>query len=484
MIAIQSPCRGLARCIVLVVLTVLPGCKRPVDPADSSIQKQPTIPLRVLVLDDEELAAVVKQEWDSRGGLSRVTNKTSAELLASEPRRLNADVVIYPSGLLGELAEREFIVALDDTTLSVPGFDRSGLFDLIRMREIAWGDEVLAVPFGSPQLTLFYRKDIFEQLQLQPPATWKEYQALTTRLVDRAAIGALAPPEDQLWYATVEPTEGDWASFLLLARASAYARHPNQYSTLFDFGSMEPLIAGPPFVRALEELIAAAKQGAPSLSPTEARRIFLAGQAAMALTWPSRAGDVSAERASELEEWIGIVELPGAREAYSLRSDSWEQLQENDSGRATLLAASGRLGSVTDDCRQKQQAIAMLLLLTGEELGSTVSVQSKFTTMARTDQLASASSWVDRELEGSPARMYAEAVEAAQNRAAWVDAVRLPGRDKYLTALNGAVDRAIAGDATAAKALEVSSTRWVEITEELGSESQRTAYVRNLSLKP
>jgi multiple sugar transport system substrate-binding protein len=484
MIRIQLACRSLALCFVLAMLTALAGCDKSNKPDEASGEKQPAVPLRILVLDDEELATVVQQEWESRGGLSQVTRQTSAEWLASEPKRLAADVIIYPSGLLGELAERNFIVPLDDETLDSPGFDRSGLFDLIRLREIAWGNDVMAVPFGSPPLTLFYRRDIFQKLQLTPPATWQEYQTLAERLADRESLGELAPPQDQPWHATVEPTAGDWASYLLLSRAAAYCRHPNQYSTLFDFGSMQPLIDSPPFVRALEELTAAAQHSAPGHTPTEARRIFLAGQSAMALTWPSRADDASPETSSEREDWIGIAELPGAREAFSQRADSWEELQENDSGRSTLLAAAGRLGSVTRDCRQKKQAVALLLLLTGRELGATVGAQSKFTTLTRIDQLTSASAWTDRELAGEPARMYGEAVQATLSRPYWIDAIRLPGRSKYLAALNSAIEQTLADEATPSAALTTTASQWSAISESLGLESQRQAYVRNLGLKP
>ena len=48
---------------------------------------------------------------------------------------------------------------------------------------------------------------------------------------------------------------------MLLARAAAYAKHRDQYSALFNVETMEPLVAGPPFVHALEELVAAAKLG-------------------------------------------------------------------------------------------------------------------------------------------------------------------------------------------------------------------------------
>ena len=50
-----------------------------------------------------------------------------------------------------------------------------------------------------------------------------------------------------------------WAGIVLLARAAPYATHPSNYSKLFSIETMEPLVDGPPFVRALEELVATAR---------------------------------------------------------------------------------------------------------------------------------------------------------------------------------------------------------------------------------
>ena len=63
------------------------------------------------------------------------------------------------------------------------------------------------------------------------------------------------------WCGTIEPLAPGWAGLVLLARAAPYAKHRDNYSALFDIETMEPLVAGPPFVQALEELVAAAKLG-------------------------------------------------------------------------------------------------------------------------------------------------------------------------------------------------------------------------------
>ncbi len=181
---------------------------------------------------------------------------------------------------------------LEREALADVQFARRDLFPLQQSGEVRWGREIYGVPFGSPQLTVFYRKDLFEPLGLSPPATWTEYQQLAAQLADRETVSShISLPEDGAWHAVVEPLAAAWSGKLLLTRAAAYARHRSQFSTLFDARTMEPLIAGPPFVKALSELVAAAKLGpsnATSMGPAEARREFTAGRCAMALSWPTR----------------------------------------------------------------------------------------------------------------------------------------------------------------------------------------------------
>jgi multiple sugar transport system substrate-binding protein len=476
----------LAASLALLIVAASGGCKRGTSESVSPEGQVTELPLRVLVIDDEPLADAVKLAWDSRvGGSTKLLHLTVAELREGEQTRLNADVILYPSYLLGELAERDLIEPLDTEDAADPIFDRQGLFELIRLREIVWGSKVYAVPLGSPQFTLFYRKDIFAKLELEPPSTWEQYQALAKQLSDRSAIGDLASPDDQEWRGTVEPLAPTWAGPMLLARAAAYARHRNQYSTLFDFNSMEPLIASPPIERALEELAAiAAKESDARHTPQEVRRIFLAGQSAMAITWPSRADDASVATTTDRGDWIGVAELPGSRDVYNYATQSWEQRPTDERSHVSLIASDGRLGSVTKDCRRKKHALGMLFMISGNELGTTIGSASSHTTLFRETQIGQESVWVDQELEGAPARQYAEVVQAAQNGAAWLDAIRIPGRDKYVAALDQAVASVLAGEATASEALKVASGDWNRMTDSMDRDSQQKAYMRSLGLDP
>ena len=111
------------------------------------------------------------------------------------------------------------------------------------------------------------------------------------------------------WCGTIEPLAPGWAGLVLLARAAPYAKHRDNYSTLFNIDTMEPLVAGPPFVQALEELVAAAKFGPPDpfrYDPAAARAAFWKGQCGMTLTWPTAAEqgrEERGEREREEEGW-------------------------------------------------------------------------------------------------------------------------------------------------------------------------------------
>ncbi|MCU0980796.1 MAG: hypothetical protein MUF25_16730, partial [Pirellulaceae bacterium] len=83
------------------------GCPgQPPSPPAPTVA-QPATPLQLIVVDDPALAEAIQQQWKARAeGELEVRKLESAELGDPRRKRLAADAVIYPSGLIGELAER------------------------------------------------------------------------------------------------------------------------------------------------------------------------------------------------------------------------------------------------------------------------------------------------------------------------------------------------------------------------------------------
>ena len=134
---------------------------------DSTAVQRPVagIELSVLVVDDAELAGAIAQshgEWRARtDGQYVVAQTTTAELL--ERRALAADIVIYPDALLGELAERGWLMPLDATVVVDPQVDWPDVFEMLQLHETRWGRTTYAAPLGTPLLACLYRRDLVEQ---------------------------------------------------------------------------------------------------------------------------------------------------------------------------------------------------------------------------------------------------------------------------------------------------------------------------------
>jgi len=466
------------------------GCPgQPASPPAPTVAQSAT-PLQLIVVDDPALAEAIQQQWKARAeGELEVRELKSEEVCDPRRKRLAADAVIYPSGLIGQLAERGWIAPLSDDAMDSPEFARRDIFDHLRQHETVWGEQVYAVPLGSPTLTLIYRPDLLEKLGVKPPESWQQYGELCERLSKSRELLLGAENGSGDWHAVAEPLGPGWASQVLLARAAAYARHRSYFATLFDLQSMDPLIASPPFVKALEELVAAAKFGAADstkLTPAEVWKLLGSGRCAMGLTWPSTAAASAGEGPANSSRpgLLAAAELPASAQAYHVGDSQWQDREPTENGHVTLLSVSGRLGSVVKGSARSSAAASLLVRLSSAEWSRDVSPRSPATTLYRGSQVPDAKSWTGESFSAKAATAYGELVQQVLGQTLSLDSVRLPGRARYLAALDEAVHAAIRGDRLPAECLTEAANQWRKITQDLGVESQRRAYWRSLGKNP
>ena len=471
-------CRLLILGLGLCLIAGWAGCPQTSAPPAGSGSNAALPPLKLLVVDDPDLGRAIAQEWQARTEETiEVRDIAAPDLVAAS--RLPGDVVIFPAGLIGHLAERKLIVPLDDALLAEPEFDRRDIFDQIRLREMTWGNRTVAVPLGSPQLLLAYRSDIFEKLGISPPVDWAEYQAIIEKLADRTEVGEFAPPADQQWRAAAEPLTDGWAGQLLLCRAASYAAHRDQISPLFDFETVEPLIDRPPYSRALKELATAAQAGGfgkSRMTPAECLRELMAGRCAMALGWPTPEPDAADVKAAGD---VRFALLPGARLSYNFATKRWENSEAAEPLHVPCLAAAGRMAAVTSNTVGKKRAEGFLAWLAGKQNSGQIGPHSRGTTLFRQSQTTDSKRWTGG-LSAPQSKQYAETLATALSLPQVSPGLRLPGRTDYLAALDKAVQRAVAGEATPADLLSETKKRWTEITQSIGVEKQKFANLRSL----
>jgi multiple sugar transport system substrate-binding protein len=421
------------------------------------------------VLGDPPLAAEVTRltaEWQARTGGELKVVELSAEEAAQG--KLAADVVFVPTYAMGPLAEKGLLEPLPAPWRTAPQLAWDDFLEIPRLRESAWGESIHSVPLGSPGLVLFYRKDVLDEAGLEPPRTWAEYQKIAEQFAKKPG-------------GSIEPLGKGWAGITLLARAASYARHKSNYSDLFDVESMRPLIDGPPFVTALEELVAAYRTGPAKqldFDPVGVSGAFLTGQGTLALSWMP-AGNVAMAPHSAP---CAFAEVPGATRAFDLTQRTW---QDRDGPQSVpLVSLNGRVGAVVKSSPHKGPALQLLLALTTGDWGARISRASSEPTASRRSQWDKPEGWLPRDLPAKAAAQYAAAAQKAAAQPMWMHALRIPGREAYLSALDDAVRAAVEGKEAPQAALTRAAGRWSEITAGLGKEAQRRAYQRSLGLEP
>jgi multiple sugar transport system substrate-binding protein len=473
---------------VAISLSCLTGCSGSKSNSSSPAEKLPFSgrKLKLAVAGDAELAAAIVRlqgEWNTQTGAEvevlQFAEKNLVESLSAE--NIPGDAVVCDPYFMGLLAEKELAVGVSAAAQNTRQW--ADIFDLIRQQEVGWGGKATAVPFGSPVFVIYYRADLFEQLHRKPPKTWAEYQELA-----KLMAGMKQSSVEHPWSGAAEPLGPGWAGLVLLARAAPYVKHRDNYSTLFNIKTMAPLVAGPPLVRALEELAAAAKFGpaeALQSDPAAVRAAFWQGKCGMAITWPSAADEKPGEKAAAIGQSqipVGFFELPGSNKVYNVNNKTWETRAEDENPRVPFLGVAGRVGLVLKQSTQQEAALELLLWLSGEQNSPQISPSSSATTLFRRSHLKQPLPWVEKAVPPAAAAKYAELTANTLHGEQWL-AFNLPGREEYLAALDEAVQSAVRGDASPADALKKAEKTWREITEKRGVDSQRSAYLHSLGLQ-
>ena len=453
-----------------LIAATISGCSsktsdKPLPPA-----KKATI--RILVVDDEPLATAIKEEWEGVSDAPiELTHASVDEVLNA--KRLGADLVFYPSWMLGHLAESKLVRPLDVEDLDAKEAPQDDLLRSLRMRELVWDGQLFAQTLGSPTLVLMYRADIFAELEIGPPATWTEYIEVQKRLrqyLDSQVMTGVS--------VAAEPQTGSDGALMLLARAAAYCRRSGSLSGVFNFRSGVPLIDSPPFVRALREMRGS---GTDSLRDcrtfSDAREAFESGKALMAFGWPTRMG--STATSPEVMK-RGFAELPGSMSKFNSETNQWMQL--NDKAESVpLLAVSGRLGSLTSEARRLREATQTLAWLTGQQIGNAIGSRSQHTTLFRRSQLGQGKLWTSPNSSSADAAQYANLISGISQQNTVMFALRIPHRSDYLQALQKAIDAVLVKKVPAQAALNEAAKRWGELNDKHGATAIHQAYQRSYS---
>jgi multiple sugar transport system substrate-binding protein len=391
---------------------------------------------------------------------AEVYSQQMAEFLAGSS---NLDLIVFYPSFIGDYAGNDFIQPLDPFMEEYdPELD--DVFTAFRELYLGWDGQTYALPFDGDVTMLQYRRDLLEHpderaafeeeygRELTVPETWDEYLEVGEFFTRSAGEDLGDETLDRDFYGCAEYGQ----------RGFAYAWYMNRFASMggvyFD-EDMTPQIDSPEAVEALELMKAAVDTCSPpdvlNIGYDELRDVFINGDAFMVVQWsdvPKKAGD---PEESEISGLAGYAMVPGT---------------EMDDGtinhRSTMPV--GRVFGIPTDAPNPEAAYWVAWYLTTQT--SLFDVSTALTGLdpyreSHRDPSAYAMFGDEAEAEG-----YLDAVAAVLE--VGFPEISIPGSAQYNDALDVAVTQALAGESSAAEALDAAATEWNRITESQGRDRQ------------
>lgn len=486
--------------VALLALAV--GCqdREPRSSGDSNRNPRPQVALSVLVVGNPELAegiSLLRGEWTERTGGSFDVQAIAVHRLAPSDS-LDADLVIYPPRLLGELVERDWLRPMRASVVEHPDMAMADILPLVREGEIVYGSQVYAAPLGCQTLLMCWNAELLEQRDLDRPETWRqlaESSALANSVeVPSTAVGRQIQQVADREHDRKAKMERMHLAYMVLARAAAFTE-PNLRTTFcFAADDMTPRLTEAPFARAMENLLrsehadvaatASMTTNGPNGKPQSAVDRVLAGEAPAAVGWPPTASNAQGSTSSASASGANVAwsELPAAEEQFDAASQQWRPADVKHA--VPLLGPGGQLVSVSKASRNAVSAFQLCQWLASGSVTRQLAGSGGGPFPCRRSLLPDIGDWLDPALPPGQTADIGRAVEAAMSHREFAQFPRIPGVDDYLAALGDAVASCLQGDSSAVAALQSAAERWDKITESRGREAQLRAFRRHLGIEP
>ncbi len=143
---------------LLVGVVLLSGCPRgePAKPQAAGGALRASVALRVLVVNEPGVAEAINRlrgEWTERSGGELLATAGEWKDVAAA-KTLDADVVIFPSRYMGELAIRGWLQPVRANVLEGEEFNGDDVYPILRRELMRWGGEALALPLAVKLIQL------------------------------------------------------------------------------------------------------------------------------------------------------------------------------------------------------------------------------------------------------------------------------------------------------------------------------------------
>jgi multiple sugar transport system substrate-binding protein len=437
----------------------------------------------------------------------------SAGLKPSESRSSQGDLLIFPGDQIGNLIDEGTLAPLDlvppagsaqrqrpgGAATSPPNEPAraeslrisTNLQELpqpFREKVVRYGEQRMALPMGGSVFVLAYRRDLFDNAELQsaaqsagielkPPATWEALDRLAHWFAQRDRDGD-GKPDPGLALAYMP---GGDAELIYLSRVASLALSPDHAAFLFDLESMQPLVTTAPWLeatRAHADLAAALPGQGVDLDATAARLAFREGKVPMLIDRAEHAAAWTNVRAPLA---IGVARLPGSSRFFDPDRSSWNPVEQPNAP-PVLPSGGGWMVGISSQTQgqARNAAIDLVRFLAAEETARTLAANVTLPMLPVHSRLILEGLPDPRAMLGVDSPAWGRAVEDTLSDPRCHPSLRIPDAAGYLADL-AAMRAKIQAGADIATALKELHEAWNARTDRLGRARQIWHHRRSLN---
>ncbi len=340
---------------------------------------------------------------------------------------------------------------------------------------------------------LYYRRDILDEMGLNPPRNWDEYMTVAGAMHGKDLNGDGEPD----YGSCIFKKRNNQSYFAIMSMAAGFVQTQGTgHGIFFDPETMKPKVNNEAWQAAFEVYKATGEFGPPdelNHDIGDTRGLVQTGRCGMVIDWGD-IGPLSIDPAgAAIKNKMGAVIMPGSSRVLDEASGKLVDCNAERCPHAIdginyspFAAFGGWSGAINKnaDADVKQAAYDFLSYM-NQAAQSNFDVTQGWTgyNPYRNSQLDNLGPWVDAGFSEEFAENYLGAIKDSLNSPNMASDIRIPGAPQYTgVVLDRELARFLAGDISAAEATANIEAGWEEITEDFGRDSQRTMYRLSLGI--
>ncbi len=393
------------------------------------------------------------------------------------------DAAVFAAGWGVELDAAGLLEDLDPYIAKDTKIDTADIAPYFRDFGMKIGGKYKLVQIDGDFQMVYYRKDVLEKNNLQPPKTWEDYIAIAKAINGQDMNGDGKPDygscifkkRNAQGYMAIQTI----AAPIVQTMGTAQGFH-------FDNATMKPIINNDGWKKAFEIYKETGKYGPPeelNMDIGDTRGLFKAGRCGLLIEWGDPGPLQLDPDASIIKNKLFAVGAVGSKEVLDRKTGKLVPVTKENSpysvdgiNYAPFSAFGGWAGAINAKADQKKKDAAYAFLsYMNQAAQSNVDVTLGPTgyNPYRLSQLKSTDLWVKTGMSEDLAKNYMGAINDALNNPNMASDMKIPGAQQYTgVVLDTELARYVAGEITVDEALKNIEAGWNKITDDFGAESQ------------